>query len=76
MSLIQVIFSSEIEGGGTKWVATSILKVCFSLESSEVCLIGLEGILRNGEYVGHIRRGDTAYYLDKEIAYGYITHPQ
>ena len=51
-------------------------KVCFSLDSSEVCLIGLEGILRNGEYVGHIRRGDTAYYLDKEIAYGYITHPQ
>merc|ERR1712112_122713 len=30
---------------------------------------------RRGILTG-IRRGDTAYYLDKEIAYGYITHPQ
>ena len=31
---------------------------------NQVCLLGLEGILRNGEYVGHLRRGDHAHYLD------------
>ena len=52
-------------------------KVRFTVDSSEgVCLVGLEAIVRNGEYVGHVRRGDTGYYIDKEIAYGYITHPR
>ena len=30
----------------------------------QVCLIGLEAILRDGQYVGHLRRGDRAHYLD------------
>ena len=54
-------------------------KVCFTIPSEEqepVCLVGLEGILRNGEYVGHVRRGDTGYYVDKEIGYGYVAHPR
>ena len=42
----------------------------------EICLVGLEAIVRDGEYVGHVRRGDHAYYLDKEVAYGYIHHPR
>ena len=30
-------------------------KVCFTVDSSEgVCLVGLEAIVRNGEYVGHV----------------------
>ena len=51
-------------------------KVCFTVDDQDVCLVGLEAVIRNGEIVGHIRRGDTGHYLDKEIAYGYITHPR
>jgi sarcosine dehydrogenase len=39
-------------------------------------LVGLEAIVRNGEYVGHVRRGDHAYFIDKEMAYGYVSNPQ
>ncbi|XP_023344278.1 sarcosine dehydrogenase, mitochondrial isoform X2 [Eurytemora carolleeae] len=46
-------------------------KVCLSVKDS-VCLVGLEGVLRNGEYVGHVRRADHAFYLEQEIAYAYI----
>ena len=38
--------------------------------------MGLEAIVRDGEVVGHVRRGDHAYYLDKEVAYGYVNHPR
>ena len=37
--------------------------------------MGLEAVLRNGEYCGHIRRGDHAFYLDKEVGYGYVSKP-
>ena len=36
-----------------------------SLCLSSVCLVGLEGVLRNGEYVGHVRRADHAFYLEQ-----------
>jgi len=49
-------------------------KVCFTVDE-DICLVGLEGIVRNGEYVGHIRRGDHAYFIDKEVAYGYVSKP-
>merc|ERR1712126_774923 len=49
-------------------------KVCFTV-NEDVCLLGLEAILRDGEYVGHLRRGDTAYTLDKEVGYGYVSRP-
>jgi len=49
-------------------------KVCFTLDS-DVCLVGLEAIVRDGVYVGHVRRGDHAYFIDKEMAYGYVSHP-
>merc|ERR1711881_482827 len=49
-------------------------KVCFTVDD-QVCLLGLEGILRNGEYVGHLRRGDHAHYLDTEVGYGYVSRP-
>ena len=32
---------------------------------SDVCLLGLEAIVRNGEYVGHIRRADHAFHLEQ-----------
>lgn len=51
-------------------------KVCFTVDDPDVCLVGLEGIVRDGQYVGHIRRGDTGYYLDTEMAYGYVSHPR
>jgi len=41
----------------------------------DLCLVGLEAIIRNGVYVGHVRRGDHAYFIDKEMAYGYISNP-
>merc|ERR1711973_922501 len=49
-------------------VGASKKKVCFTVDSDEICLVGLEAIVRDGEYVGHVRRG--------ELAYGYINHPR
>jgi len=46
-------------------------KVCFTVDDN-VCLLGLEAIIRNGEYVGHIRRADHAHYLEQEVAYGFV----
>ena len=52
------------------------MKVCFTVDDPDVCLVGLEAIVRDGQYVGHVRRGDTGYYLDTEMAYGYVSHPR
>lgn len=38
-------------------------------------MFGLEAIWRNGEVVGHIRRADFGFAIDKTIAYGYIRDP-
>lgn len=51
-------------------------KVCFTVDDDDFCLIGLEAILRNGEYVGHVRRGDRGHFINKEVAYGYVSHNQ
>ena len=60
-------------------VSICLLEIHFShifyLYFSDTCLIGLEAILRNGEYVGHVRRGDHAYFINKEVAYGYVSKP-
>lgn len=37
-------------------------------------MYGQEAILRNGELVGYLRRGDYAYYLDKPIGIGYVNN--
>jgi len=50
-------------------------KVCFTVDD-DICLVGLEAIVRNGQYVGHVRRGDHAYFIDKEVAYGYVSNPE
>jgi len=49
-------------------------KICLTVDD-QVCLIGLEAILRDGQYVGHLRRGDRAHYLDTEVGYGYVSRP-
>ncbi|XP_067825548.1 sarcosine dehydrogenase, mitochondrial-like [Heptranchias perlo] len=45
--------------------------VCFTIDE-KVPMFGLEVIWRNGKLVGHIRRADFAFTLNKTIAYGYI----
>lgn len=36
---------------------------------------GLETIYRDGEVVGHLRRGDYGFYLQKPIGQGYLKRP-
>ncbi|XP_040819296.1 sarcosine dehydrogenase, mitochondrial [Ochotona curzoniae] len=48
--------------------------VCFTLEE-KVPLFGLEAIWRSGQVVGHVRRADFGFALDKSIAYGYVREP-
>lgn len=38
-------------------------------------MFGLEAIWRDGEVVGHIRRADFGFAIDKTVAYGYIRDP-
>ena len=38
-------------------------------------MFGLEAVYRDGVAVGHIRRSDYGFFIDKTIAYGYIRHP-
>lgn len=38
-------------------------------------MFGLEAIWRNGQVVGHIRRADFGFTIDKTLAYGYIRDP-
>ncbi|XP_069465727.1 sarcosine dehydrogenase, mitochondrial isoform X2 [Ambystoma mexicanum] len=49
--------------------------VCFTIEK-KVPMFGLEGIWRNGKPVGHIRRSDFGFTIDKTIAYGYVCNPE
>ncbi|XP_042193532.1 sarcosine dehydrogenase, mitochondrial [Callorhinchus milii] len=49
--------------------------VCFTIDE-KVPMFGLEGIWRNGQAVGHLRRADFAFALDKTLGYGYISNPQ
>ncbi|XP_078082261.1 sarcosine dehydrogenase, mitochondrial [Mustelus asterias] len=48
--------------------------LCFTIDE-KVPMFGLEVIWRNGKVVGHIRRADFAFTLNKTIAYGYIRDP-
>lgn len=38
-------------------------------------MFGLEAIFRNGVPVGHLRRSDYGFFIDKTIGYGYIRSP-
>lgn len=48
--------------------------VCFTLEE-KVPLFGLEAIWRSGQVVGHVRRADFGFAINKTIAYGYVREP-
>lgn len=39
-------------------------------------MFGLEAIFRNGVPVGHLRRADYGFFIDKTIGYGYIRNPE
>lgn len=38
-------------------------------------MFGLEAIFRNGVPIGHLRRSDYGFFIDKTIGYGYIRNP-
>lgn len=46
-----------------------------SLVIRKVPMFGLEAIFRNGVPVGHLRRADYGFFIDKTIGYGYIRNP-
>ncbi|XP_077478236.1 sarcosine dehydrogenase, mitochondrial [Stigmatopora argus] len=49
--------------------------VSFTIDE-KVPMFGLEAIFRNGAPVGHLRRSDYGFYIDKTIGYGYIRNPE
>ncbi|RXG68843.1 Sarcosine dehydrogenase, mitochondrial [Armadillidium vulgare] len=49
--------------------------VTFTLNDPSVAIHGLEGILRDGEPVGYVRRAEYAFYLGTSIARGYVKNP-
>lgn len=38
-------------------------------------MFGLEAIFRNGVPVGHLRRAEYGFFIDKTIGYGYVRNP-
>ncbi|XP_028273006.1 sarcosine dehydrogenase, mitochondrial [Parambassis ranga] len=48
--------------------------ICFTIDE-KVPMFGLEAIFRNGVPVGHLRRSDYGFFIDKTIGYGYIRNP-
>lgn len=40
--------------------------------NEEIPLWGLEGVYRNGEPVGHLRRAEFGYFINKSIGHSYI----
>ncbi|KAJ8286596.1 hypothetical protein GJAV_G00040960 [Gymnothorax javanicus] len=48
--------------------------VCFTIDE-KVPMFGLEAIFRNGQPVGHLRRADYGFAIDKTIGYGYVRNP-
>ncbi|XP_066222856.1 sarcosine dehydrogenase, mitochondrial [Saccopteryx leptura] len=48
--------------------------VCLTVDE-KVPMFGLEAIWRNGQVVGHVRRADFGFTIDKTLAYGYIRDP-
>ncbi|KAJ8339020.1 hypothetical protein SKAU_G00358060 [Synaphobranchus kaupii] len=48
--------------------------VCFTI-NEKVPMFGLEAVFRNGQPVGHLRRAEYGFAIDKTIGYGYIRNP-
>lgn len=47
-------------------------RLVFFTVNEEVPLLGLEGVYRNGEPVGHLRRAEFGYTIQKSIGQSYI----
>ena len=50
--------------------------VTFTMDAAPVPLWGLEGLWRDGQPMGYIRRAEYGFYLKKGIGYGYVTPPE
>ncbi|XP_005799757.1 sarcosine dehydrogenase, mitochondrial [Xiphophorus maculatus] len=48
--------------------------VCFTIDE-KIPMFGLEAIFRNDVPVGHLRRADYGFFIDKTLGYGYIHNP-
>ncbi|KAK3866803.1 hypothetical protein Pcinc_027685 [Petrolisthes cinctipes] len=55
--------------GLTKRLAT------FTLDDPTMPLWGLEGLKRDGQFVGYLRRAEYAFTLGRAIGYGYVRRP-
>lgn len=47
----------------------------FTLEEN-LPVWGLEAVYQNGKIVGHLRRGEYGYFLQKPIGLAYLKHPE
>ncbi|CAG04873.1 unnamed protein product, partial [Tetraodon nigroviridis] len=56
---------------GSTWISQTFV----SFSNRKVPMFGLEAIFRNGVPVGHLRRSDYGFFIDKTIGYGYIRNP-
>lgn len=54
---------------------TGHILLLLSLSTRKVPMFGLEAVFRNGVPVGHLRRSDYGFFIDKTIGYGYIRNP-
>ena len=61
-------------GAAPLWNSRAPAAICLAF-SRKVPMFGLEAIWRNGQVVGHIRRADFGFFIDKTLAYGYIRDP-
>lgn len=50
-------------------------KLAYFTLDEQIPLWGLEAVYRNGQVVGHLRRGEYAYMLHKSIGQAYIRNP-
>lgn len=57
------------------WLVCMCLSVSLSISIRKIPMFGLEAIFRNGVPVGHLRRSDYGFFIDKTIGYGYIRSP-
>lgn len=51
------------------------VNIFYPLFTRKVPMFGLEAVFRNGVPVGHLRRSDYGFFIDKTIGYGYIRNP-
>ncbi len=49
---------------------------CFSVDDSDIVLLGRETIYRNGQRAGWLTSGGFGYTIGKSIGYGYVRNPE